>query len=177
MNGKVSGILQLILVLLVIGGAIATSFWLATLREEALPDVQPKQRTLVVTAQTIDPVLYRVNFNTTGTVQVRSAVALIPQVSGKIIEISDNFFAGGVFGKNQALFKIEPEDFKHEVQRLKAEVARAETALELERAEDEAAKKEWMSLNPETEIPPLVASKRGASQSGSGPGATGHCPA
>lgn len=156
-SGKISGILQLILVAVILSGAFALTAWLADMRKEAKPSVNVKERELVVTSQMVDPVTYRINFDATGTVQVRSPVALVPRVTGEIVETSENLFPGGVFEKGEILFQIEPDDFIHEIQRLEAEVARAQTLLELEQAQADAAVAEWKTLHPDKQAPPLVA--------------------
>lgn len=159
MSPKINGVLQLLLVAIVLVAAFATSMWLASLRKDAQEVIEPQERTIVVTAQTVDPINYRIHFDATGTVQARAPVGIVPQVSGKVVDISDNFFPGGVFEKNEILFKIEQDDYKNEIERLEAEVARAQTGLDLQKAEADAAIEEWKSLHPDKKPPPLVAQK------------------
>ncbi len=91
-----------------------------------------------------------------GTLEARTRINLVPQVGGRIIHIHPNLRAGGTFKSNETLIEIEPIDYELAVTRIEAEVAAAQTALELERAEAEAAREEWLALNPNKKVPTLV---------------------
>lgn len=91
-----------------------------------------------------------------GTLQARTRINLVPQVGGRITYIHPNLRAGGFFSKNEKLIEIERIDYELEVTRIAAEVAAAKTALELEIAEADAAREEWLTLNPEQSVPTLV---------------------
>ena len=70
---------------------------------------------------------------TQGEVQARIASKIIPEVSGKIIEVSDNFFAGRFFKKNDILVKLDPRDYEIALEKAKADLVKAETAFEQEK--------------------------------------------
>lgn len=103
------------------------------------------------------PKSHRVSFDTTGTVEAKNEILIVPQVSGRVIVVNEAFFAGGSFEKEAVLFEIEPSDFVLDVERREADVARAITALELEQAEAEASIAEWRQINNDKEPPALVA--------------------
>lgn len=155
------GILQLILVVVILAAGFATTQWLSGLREHARPHIEIKERDLVVAAQMFDPISYRIYFETTGSVQSRAPISLVPQISGKITAVNDNLYPGGTFKKGDLLFQIEQADFEHDISRLKAELAQAKTEYDLAIAENKAAIAEWESLHPgqnnPQNIPPLVA--------------------
>ena len=46
-----------------------------------------------------------------GTVKPLLNTILLPQISGKIIEISEKFHNGSYFNKGDTLLKIDPEDY------------------------------------------------------------------
>ncbi|AQT70002.1 Multidrug transporter MdtA [Anaerohalosphaera lusitana] len=95
-----------------------------------------------------------------GTVQAKTTVKIIPQVSGSITELHPNFVNGGFFGADETLVKIDQRDYRNAVQNAQAAVARAEVALEREQAEAEVARREWEQLNPGKEpTSPLVLRK------------------
>ena len=159
MSIQVRGITQFILVVAILIGAFGLSNWLASLRKDAAPKVNVGEREIVVTTQQVDAVPYKINFKTTGSILARAPLNIVPLVTGKIVEISPNFYAGGTFKNNEVLFTIEPDEFQNEVDRLRALVAQSETALDLEKAESQAAIAEWNALHPNKDVPPLVARK------------------
>lgn len=116
-----------------------------------------QERLLFVETQSVSPAPYRVSFSTTGTVQARAPIQLVPEISGRVVYVNANLFEGGTFNAGENLFQIDPRDFELAVERLEAEVARAQTALELEQAESAAALLEWSQLNGDKKVPPLVA--------------------
>lgn len=93
----------------------------------------------------------------TGTVQARNYVDLTPLVSGRVIRIADVLRTGGAFAAGQSLLEIDPRDFELTLAQRRADLAAAEATLLLTRAESDAAKANYAILNPDREVPPLVA--------------------
>lgn len=153
------GYIQLVLVIVFIGGAFWLSRWLATLQTSPVPEQQTGLLVLPVETALVAPRDYRLQFDTTGTVQVRAMTDLVPQVSGRIVAVDDNAFPGGHFTPDTVLFEIDPKDFRLEVARSEAEVARATTRLKLQQESSRAAVDEWRQLNPGVPVPPLVAER------------------
>ena len=158
MSSKKQGILQCILVALIIFASVTISKMLGTKRQVLESSYGEK---LVINVNTVEvsPGPYQIAFETTGVVEARSEVSIVPQVSGRVDWIDSRFFEGGNFVKGETLFTIEDQDFKLDVNRLEAEVARAETNLLLEKAEASAALAEWQQVHGEKEAPDLVARK------------------
>lgn len=152
------GFIQLGLVLVFIFGSFALSMLLKSSYERP-GENEADDRILVVETVKVSPQNYRITFDTTGVVRARNQINIVPQVSGRVINVHESFFEGGSFNKDDILFEIEPRDYQLDVKRLDAEVARALTALELAAAESEAAQAEWKQLNGEDEVPGLVARK------------------
>ncbi len=82
----------------------------------------------------------------TGTVQARREVSVIPQVSGKVVEISPDLVGGGFFRKGAPLFTIEPADYRLAVDRAHANLAQAEVNLATMQSQAEVARLEWQRL-------------------------------
>ena len=158
MSDKTKGFIQLAFVAMFIIGAFAISGLLASVQPEIGKSVSG-DRTLVVETKEISPGPYRIAFSTTGAVQTRGTVNIVPEVSGRVIDVNEQFFEGGIFAAGDVLFQIEPLDFKLDVERLEAEVARAKTSLDLAAAESEAALAEWKQFNANKAAPDLVARK------------------
>jgi len=83
-----------------------------------------------------------------GEVVAKVSVEVVPQVAGRVVEVSPSMVAGGFFKANRMLFVIEPRDYELGVDRSQAAVARAEVQLERELAEANVARQEWDELNP-----------------------------
>lgn len=83
-----------------------------------------------------------------GTVEPRSDVQVVPQVSGRIIRCHDQWVDGGFFKAGEPLIVIEDSDYRLAVQSAEAMVAQSSVALEQEQAEADIARREWQKLNP-----------------------------
>ncbi len=82
---------------------------------------------------------------------------MVPQVSGKVVSIHQDFKKGGFVNAETALVRIDKRDYELAVEAAQAEVAAAKVALDLEKAEGQVAKAEWEQLNPGKEpSSPLV---------------------
>ncbi len=156
---RILGYLQLFIVIAIIGGAFLLSSHLSRLEKTPVPERRTGVREILVETARVVPRTFRLRFTTTGTVQVRAMTDIVPQVSGRIVEIDERAFPGGLITEDMMLFQIEKEDYILEVERMEAEVARAETQLKLQEASSEAAVAEWKDLNPNTPVPPLVAER------------------
>lgn len=150
------GRVQLVLVILFIVGAITLSKIMESSYEPP-GDSNGKDRVLFVETKLIESKQHRVSFKTTGVVEAKNEINIVPEISGRVVSVAAAFFEGGTFTENEVLFQIDPRDFELEVQRLEAEVARAQTALDLEQAEANAAVSEWTQLNRDKPAPSLVA--------------------
>lgn len=82
-----------------------------------------------------------------GTVLPRVETVLSAQVSGKVVNVSDAFIAGGVFQKGDILVQLEKADYITDLKLAEAELARAQAALEEEQARGKVAAEEWRSVN------------------------------
>ncbi|UCC22217.1 MAG: efflux RND transporter periplasmic adaptor subunit [Planctomycetota bacterium] len=148
--------LQPLLVLLILAAAIGAAVVLKLTRKPPAKKVKsvlaPLVKIQTVTRQDV-PILVQGY----GTVQAKVQAEVVPQVSGKVVAINPNFRDGGFVKANEALITIDPRDYELTVQRAQADVASAEVALDIEKAEAEVSRQEWEQLNPGTEPPsPLI---------------------
>ncbi len=72
---------------------------------------------------------------THGTVAPRTESALIPEVSGRVVEISPSLVSGGFFAEGDLLVRIDPRDYEIALERARAALARAESEEARARAE------------------------------------------
>ena len=98
-----------------------------------------------------------VRVETTGTINVRSYVGLMPEVSGRIVDVSPALRTGGSFAANETLLRVDRRDFELAVEQARAEVASARSQLLLMQAEGDAARANYALLHPGEPVPPLVA--------------------
>ncbi len=150
-----AGWLQLAIVIVVVGGSVLLS---ASLGPDPAP-VRAAKPEVRLTVSVVDPVVtnYRPNLALTGTVEARTVTNILPQVSGKIIQVSSSFRTGARASKGDLLFAIEPSDYELAIQRTLADIEIARSDLTRLEAEATAEKKIWLSSRPQTEIPDLIA--------------------
>lgn len=95
----------------------------------------------------------------TGEVEAKTMVDLIPQVSGRIISIDTAFAEGGAFTSATTLIKIDDSDYKLAVTRAEARVAEAAVKLEQELADAKIKAKQWEDWVHDGEPTPLALNK------------------
>jgi RND family efflux transporter MFP subunit len=96
---------------------------------------------------------------TQGEVRPKTEIDLIPQVSGRIVAISEAFAEGAEFGPGETLIKIDDTDYKLAVVRAEARVAGARVALERELANAKIKKEHWLDKRTEGEPTPFALNK------------------
>ncbi|MCA1963832.1 MAG: efflux RND transporter periplasmic adaptor subunit, partial [Prosthecobacter sp.] len=100
---------------------------------------------------------YEVKVRTQGTVQPRTRSTLLPEVGGRVVEVSPSFRPGGFFEKNEVLLRLDPTDYEAAVIIAKSEVAQAEVVVAEEKARAEQAAENWRALGRSGSPAPLVA--------------------
>jgi multidrug efflux system membrane fusion protein len=148
--------LQVVLVLVILATGVGIA---AVLKYTRKPPAKTEKKALapLVNVLTVSQQDIEMVVQGYGTVQPKVQAEVVPQVSGKVVAISDNFRNGGFIKAGEALITIDPRDYELAVQRAQADVASAEVALDLEKAEAAVARQEWEDLNPGAEPPsPLV---------------------
>ncbi len=97
-----------------------------------------------------------------GTVRPLREIKLVPQVSGKVVQVSASMVDGGEFSRDDILLRIDPVDYRLAVTLAAAQVKDAESRLQLAEQEAEVAREEWLmypdgGASAKKEPPPLVA--------------------
>jgi len=131
------------LLVLAVGGTVA--YFVATSKpavERETPETPPPLVT-VVEARRADVPL---DVASQGTVEPRTESTLVAQVAGRILSVSPDFAEGSFVSRGQTLVRIDPDDYELAVEQARAQVATAETRLQLEEAEAEVARQEWREL-------------------------------
>jgi RND family efflux transporter MFP subunit len=84
-----------------------------------------------------------------GEVRPRTDISLTAQVSGRVVDIAENFVNGGAFDKDDTLIRIEDADYRAASAGTNARVAQAEEALRREEAEGALARRDYEDLGRE----------------------------
>lgn len=84
-----------------------------------------------------------------GVVKPAFDVTLTPQVSGEVVEISDNLLPGGHVRKGELLLRLDPRDYEYAVQQRESELIRARASLTLEQGQQDVALHEYEVLGQE----------------------------
>lgn len=114
-------------VLIVLGGLGLASYLLRTgpsLEAQPPPSAAPLVRTWQASPQTV-----QLTSITHGTVMPRTQSELIPEVSGRVVAISEALVPGGFFRKGDLLLRIDPLDYEVALEQARAALASAESAL------------------------------------------------
>ncbi|WP_100657226.1 efflux RND transporter periplasmic adaptor subunit [Alteromonas flava] len=115
------------------------------------PEKKPVEvQALLVDAQPIQFENVTFEVLTQGNVVPKNQTALTAQVSGKVVNIAENFVEGGFFRQGDVLVELESDDFVTDVKLAEAELARSQAALQEEIARGRVAEQEWRSVNKTT---------------------------
>lgn len=104
-----------------------------------------------VTAETVV-----ISVNTQGEVRPKTEIDLVPEVSGRIVRIADEFAEGAEFSPNATLVKIDDAEYKLAVVRAEARVAEAHTNLQRELANAQIKEEQWADRRTKGEPTPFA---------------------
>lgn len=141
-------------ILILLAGAMTLDLMIAN-RPQAQRTTQatppPLVRATLVRMESI-----RVIVHSQGNVAPRHEIDLVPEVSGKVVDVSDSLIDGGFFEAGDTLLAIDPRDFELAITQQRAKIAAQRYHLKIEEAEAEAAKREWQDLGQGEKPDPLV---------------------
>lgn len=85
----------------------------------------------------------------TGTVQAARDIILSTQVGGEVISISDQFVPGAFARKGEVLLRINPADYKNELELRKSDLQLAKADLSIEMGRQDVARKDYELVGAE----------------------------
>ena len=142
---KLLSFLRLLLPVGILAGGVGLLVLLVVTKPQAErrspPEIVPKVETT-----TLQPEPYTVEIETQGTVRARTQSTLIPEVSGKVVEVAPRFREGGFFSKGDLLLQIDDSDYAAAVTLAEADVAEARLRLAEEEAQNRQAQEDWQRL-------------------------------
>lgn len=108
----------------------------------------PKARIKGLKTEVVDfePVDYQVEIRSQGIVKAVNVTSMTPQVSGRVIYISEQFQDGTFVNDGDVLIKIDPADYKTAIAAAEASLARSEANLAQEKARGEQALRNWQDI-------------------------------
>ena len=149
---------KVILPLLVLAVAGGIAWWLIVTKPEPPQRPVPPAYTRIE-ATRVQPSDYQVKVETQGVIRPRTETLLIPEVSGRVLEVASYFRDGGFFEKDDLLLKIDPLNYETAVVISESNVAQARTALAEEQARGEQALENWKRLGKQGAPSDLVLRK------------------
>lgn len=140
------------LVTLGAGGLATRALILSYEKPEPQPVVVQPPLVRVISAT---PAALTLTVHAEGTVAPRTESQLVPEISGRIVEVSPSLAAGGFFNAGDVLLRIAPREYELAVIRATATIEQAKLRLTTEQQEAEVARQEWEALG-EGEPSPLL---------------------
>lgn len=128
----------------------------------AKPEPEKKEEAQRLVSLYVDEVksdTVTISVQTQGEVRPKTEIDLIPQVSGRIVGISESFAEGAEFVPGETLIKIDDTNYKLAVVRAQARVAEAEVALQRELANAKIKKDHWLDKQNAGEPTPYALNK------------------
>jgi membrane fusion protein, multidrug efflux system len=113
----------------------------------------PPEPVLRVEAVRLQPQSHCLTIESQGSVRARTESTLIPEVSGRVLQVAPNFREGGFFDEGDVLLEIDPSDYLTAVTVSEANLAEARVRLAEEEAQASQAQRDWERLG-RGEIPP-----------------------
>lgn len=123
---------------------------------EARPEpekVEDEQRLVSLYVDQVRSDSIKVSVQTQGEVRPKTEIDLVPQVSGRIVMISDRFNDGAKFGAGTTLLKIDDTDYRLALMQARARVAGAQTEVERQLATQKIRESEWQDDRKRGEQP------------------------
>lgn len=125
--------------------AIVGMIWLARM------DKKPPTREPVISALLVDAIQPEVMNGTftiraQGTITPRIQTSIVAEVSGRVIWVSEQFLAGGLFEAGEELLRVDPSDYETALLAAQADLSAAQATLADEQARSDAARDDYRRL-------------------------------
>lgn len=151
-------ILKVAMPLVVIAAGVGSVMVLANAKEAPEKTIEePRPVSLHVDKVRAERVT--VSIDTQGEVRAKTNISLVPQVSGRIVKVSDAFAEGGRFGPGETLIQIDDANYRLAVTSAEARVAEAAVRVEQELADASIKAKQWKDWVVDGEPTPLALNK------------------
>jgi RND family efflux transporter MFP subunit len=128
------------LVVLALGAAGVRSFMgsAGSAESEGMPEVAP-----LVAVEVARAYEGRAYVEGSGIVEPEREASLAPEVTGRVVQVSDALAEGSRVQQGHVLLRIDDSRYRLALRQQRAQVKRAELEVEVERSAGEAARREW----------------------------------
>jgi len=141
-----NSIKKILVPILIVGFGIVIAVIFYNLSTEPLQKTA-EARVILVDALRVRQTNVTMTVKTQGEVLAKTRTNLVSEVSGVIVEISENYVAGGAFKQGDTLIRIDDRNYVADVKKARAAIATAETRLAEERGLAEYAAIDWSRTN------------------------------
>ena len=141
-------------VLVLLAGIVIVQVLIAARPEPEKKEEETRLVSLYVDEVTSENV--SVSVETQGEVRPKTEIDLVPQVSGRIVALSDTFNEGAEVLPDTLLLKIDDTDYRLAVIRAEARVAEAQTELERQLATAKIKQEEWRGDGKKDQATPFA---------------------
>jgi len=141
-------------VLVLVAGVVIVQVLVAAKPEPEQTDETARPVSLYV--DTVQSEVVSVSVRTQGEVRPKIEIDLVPQVSGRIVALSESFNEGAEFSPASLLLKIDDTDYRLAAIHAEARVAEAQTVLERELATARIKEEEWRDGKKDQEPTPFA---------------------
>lgn len=115
----------------------------------------PPQMASLVRAITVRPAAHTIYIKALGVVMPSIQITLSAQVSGEIIKVHPQFFAGGIIPAKEVLIQIDPQDYQLAIPAKEAQLETARYEWTAELGQQAVAQREWELLGMNEDAPEL----------------------
>lgn len=136
--------------------SLVTAYFFFANRPVAKQNPNRLEAPLEIKTTQLKPQDYPIVIRSYGVVEPRSEATLIPQVSGMIVSVSENFREGGSFQKGEVLIRIDDRDYRNALTVAQAAFTQAEFQLKEEQARSDQAQINWQRLGKKGSASELV---------------------
>jgi RND family efflux transporter MFP subunit len=135
-------------VLIILFGVVVMSVMISSRKE-------PQQETredpgILVEVIPVERKSLHVTVTGTGIVEAAQEIRIVPQVSGEVVWVAPSLVEGGMFEKDEVLFRIDKTDYQLAREQAIASEAQAELNLATIESRARVARAEWERMNRET---------------------------
>ena len=134
----------LVMIILITGVLVASALYVMRPTPKTRPLPPPDVPQVSIQRAILEP--YQVFVNTQGTVAPSREIDLVAEVSGRVVQVSEQFTDGAFFTAGDVLVKLDSRDYDYRVTQANAQVASAERELALEKGQARQARKQWRDL-------------------------------
>ena len=94
-----------------------------------------------------EPQMMPVSLYSQGVITAAQQIEIVSEVSGRVVDMGEQFAAGGRFASGDVLLAIDSTDYRAALSQAEASLADAKRQLAVERGTARQAKREWRDLN------------------------------